>query len=195
MTKYPRSRAAGAPRALQLWIRRRAPPRERPAPWGRPGGRRHAGRRAPRTFGDVAARPNLPPGCPDHLSDGDPPRSSSSSGAVARTFERRPTRMAPSRLRAPTAQPLSGVALERAFQSCSARSALRRREPRVLRPCAGSLPAASSGHRPGAARSAADRGLSRGIRVKDAEGRECHAIRSASPTERREPTATSRCRG
>src|SRR5207237_468836 len=47
-----------------------------------------------------------------HLSDGIPVFKVERP----RTFERAPTRMAPSRLARPTAQPVSGVALERALQ-------------------------------------------------------------------------------
>src|SRR5437016_4871735 len=55
-----------------------------------------------------------------HLSDGIPVFKVERP----RTFERAPTRMAPSRLARPTAQPVSGVALERALQELERAEAL-----------------------------------------------------------------------
>src|SRR5882724_9695892 len=100
-----------------------------------------------------------------------------------RTFERAPTRMAPSRLARPAAQPLSGVALERAFQE------LQRAEARlphvsrgyfVMRWKSHQLPAIGA-DREALVQQMIGAGLAEEFEVKDAEGRSVTAIRSREP--------------
>jgi hypothetical protein len=115
-----------------------------------------------------------------HLSDGIPafkverPRPS---------FERAPTRLAPSRLARPTAQPVSGVALERALQE------LQRAEARlphvsrgyfVMRWKSHQLPPVGT-DREALVQQLIGAGLAEEFEVKDAEGRSVTAIRSREP--------------
>ncbi len=100
-----------------------------------------------------------------------------------RPFERAPTRMAPSRLARPPAQPASGVALERALQE------LQRAEARlphvsrgyfVMRWKSHQLPAIGA-DREALVQQMIGAGLAEEFEVKDAEGRSVTAIRSREP--------------
>jgi len=114
-----------------------------------------------------------------HLSDGIPVFKVERP----RTFERAPTRMAPSRLARPTAQPVSGVALERALQE------LQRAEARlphvsrgyfVMRWKSHQLPPVGT-DRELLVQQMIGAGLAEEFEVKDADGRLVTAIRSREP--------------
>jgi NYN domain len=100
-----------------------------------------------------------------------------------RSFERAPTRMAPSRLARPALQPASGLALERALQE------LQRAESRLPHVSRGYFVMRWKSHQLppiGAEREAlvqqlVGAGLAEEFEVKDAEGRSVTAIRSREP--------------
>src|SRR6267378_2570374 len=114
-----------------------------------------------------------------HLSDGIP----AFKVERPRQFERAPTRLAPSRLARPTAQPVSGVALERALQE------LQRAEARLPHVSRGYFVMRWKSHQlppVGAEREALVQqligaGLAEEFDIKDAEGRSVTAIRSREP--------------
>src|SRR6185369_1138830 len=114
-----------------------------------------------------------------HLSEGIP----AFKVERPRPFERAPTRMAPSRLARPTAQPVTGVALERALQE------LQRAEARlphvsrgyfVMRWKSHQLPPVGT-DREALVQQLIGAGLAEEFEVKDAEGRNVTAIRSREP--------------
>jgi hypothetical protein len=114
-----------------------------------------------------------------HLSDG----ISTFRVERPRTFERAPTRLAPSRLARPTAVPASGVALERALQE------LQRAEARLPHVSRGYFVMRWKSHQLppiGADREALVQqligaGLAEEFEIKDGEGRSVTAIRSREP--------------
>jgi hypothetical protein len=114
-----------------------------------------------------------------HLSDGIP----AFKVERPRSFERAPTRMAPSRLMRSSSQPVSGVALERALQE------LQRAEARlphvsrgyfVMRWKSHQLPPVGT-DREALVQQLIGAGLAEEFEVKDAEGRMVTAIRSREP--------------
>jgi len=114
-----------------------------------------------------------------HLSEGIP----AFKVERPRPFERAPTRMAPSRLARPTAQPATGVALERALQE------LQRAEARlphvsrgyfVMRWKSHQLPPVGT-DREALVQQLIAAGLAEEFDVKDTEGRSVTAIRSREP--------------
>jgi hypothetical protein len=114
-----------------------------------------------------------------HLSDGIP----AFKVERPRSFERAPTRMAPSRLMRSSSQPVSGVALERALQE------LQRAEARlphvsrgyfVMRWKSHQLPPVGT-DRETLVQQLIGAGLAEEFEVKDAEGRMVTAIRSREP--------------
>jgi hypothetical protein len=114
-----------------------------------------------------------------HLSEGIP----SFKVERPRSFERAPTRMAPSRLARPAAPPASGVALERALQE------LQRAEARlphvsrgyfVMRWKSHQLPPVGT-DRELLVQQLIGAGMAEEFEVKDAEGRSVTAIRSREP--------------
>src|SRR4030095_1495569 len=114
-----------------------------------------------------------------HLSDG----ISAFRVERPRTFERAPTRMAPSPLTRPTPPPASGLALERALQE------LQRAEARLPHVSRGYFVMRWKSHQlppVGAEREALVQqligaGLAEEFEIKDAEGRNVTAIRSREP--------------
>jgi hypothetical protein len=114
-----------------------------------------------------------------HLSDG----ISTFRVERPRTFERAPTRLAPSRVARPTAAPASGVALERALQE------LQRAEARLPHVSRGYFVMRWKSHQLppiGADREALVQqligaGLAEEFEIKDGEGRSVTAIRSREP--------------
>ena len=114
-----------------------------------------------------------------HLSEGIP----AFKVERPRPFERAPTRMAPSRLARPTAQPVTGVALERALQE------LQRAEARLPHVSRGYFVMRWKSHQLppiGADREALVQqligaGLAEEFEIKDGEGRSVTAIRSREP--------------
>jgi len=114
-----------------------------------------------------------------HLSDG----ISTFRVERPRTFERAPTRLAPSRVARPTAVPASGVALERALQE------LQRAEARlphvsrgyfVMRWKSHQLPPIGT-DREALVQQLSVAGLAEEFEIKDGEGRSVTAIRSREP--------------
>src|SRR5438128_5210152 len=100
-----------------------------------------------------------------------------------RPFERAPTRMAPSRLARPPAQPASGLTLERALQElqrAEARLPHVSRRSFVLRWKAHQLPPVGA-DREALVQQMIGAGLAEEFEVKDGEGRSVTAIRSREP--------------